>query len=45
MLPYFVDSKPQICYHFSRSITENRARLGLDGACIRKVLPEYYQCM
>jgi len=42
MLPYFFDSKPHFCCHFS--IPENRVRLTFNGAYIRKVLPEYNKC-
>ena len=43
MLPYFLDSKPHFCCHFS--IPENRVQLRFDGAYIRKVLPEYNKCI
>ena len=43
MLPYFFDSKPHFCCHFS--IPENWVRLRFDGAYICKVLPEYNKCI
>jgi hypothetical protein len=43
MIPYFVDSKPHFCYHFS--LPENQVRLGFYDSYFRKVLPKYYKCM